>query len=143
MKISEFGMVAGLVSAISVGGTISAYKPEPLPPPMCEINKDALNAINEQNKQLFASNEDLRNAIAKMPDDAKQFVDDHVAVTNKIRTLADKITQAEDAKQSYENLQKGLADKPCEKPSASDSGLPSTQDIIVGSVSPYPYKKKT
>jgi hypothetical protein len=141
MKISEFGMVAGLVSAISVGGTIAAYKPEPAPPPVCEINKDALDAIKDQNKQLFASNDDLRNAISKMPDDAKTFVADHVAVANKLRELNDKITQAEDAQNSYNKLSDDLSKHPCEKPSVGR--LPSTNEIIFGGVNPYDNKKKT
>lgn len=139
MKISEFGMVAGLVSAISVGGTIAAYKPEPAPPPVCEINKDALDAIEDQNKQLFASNDDLRNAISKMPDDAKAFVADHLAVASKLRDLDNKITQAEDAKESYEALKDGVSDVPC-----VNGAIPSTGRILYSeALTPYASKKKT
>lgn len=97
MKISEFGTVAGLVSAISVGGTIAAYKADPPPPPKCEINEKALDAIKDQNKALFDSNKDLRDAISKMPDDAKKFVEEHTKTAEKQRVLDDKIQAAEEA----------------------------------------------
>jgi hypothetical protein len=122
MRISEFGTVAGLVSAISVGGTIAAYKPEPKPsppPPACEINKDALDTIKAQNKDLFASNSDLRRAIEKMPDEAKKFVEEHTKTAEKQRELENKIQAAEEAKKAYDKLK----DKPCEKVSVIQESL--------------------
>ena len=75
MKLSEFGMVAGIVSAVSVGGTIAAYSPP------CEINKDALRTIEDQNKRLSEQNERLsdankviQDALAKLPGDQQKLV---------------------------------------------------------------------
>ena len=75
MRLSEFGMVAGIVSAVSVGGTIAAYSPP------CEINKDALRTIEDQNKRLSEQNERLsdankviQDALAKLPDDQQKLV---------------------------------------------------------------------
>lgn len=129
MKISEFGTVAGLVSAISVGGTIAAYKPEPKPsppPPACEINKDALDTIKAQNKDLFASNSDLRRAIEKMPDEAKKFVEEHTKTAEKQRELDNKIQAAEEAKKAYDKLK----NKPCEKVSSNEITPLTTSNVI-------------
>jgi len=75
MRLSEFGMVAGIVSAVSVGGTIAAYSPP------CEINKDALktiedqnNRLSEQNERLSDANKVIQDALAKLPDDQQKLV---------------------------------------------------------------------
>jgi septal ring factor EnvC (AmiA/AmiB activator) len=119
MKISEFGTVAGLVSAISVCGTIAAYKPEPSPTPKCEINEKALDAIKEQNKALFDSNSDLRNAIENMPKDTQEIIKERTKTAEKQRELENKIQAAEEAKKAYDKLK----DKPCEKVSVIQESL--------------------
>ena len=75
MKLSDFGMVTGIVSAISVGGTLAAFSPP------CEINKDALRTIEDQNKRLSEQNERLsdankviQDALAKLPEDQQKLV---------------------------------------------------------------------
>jgi hypothetical protein len=110
---------SALLGGALVAAAVQMNKPPPSAP--CEINKQALESIERQNKNLFDSNEDLRKAINKLPEDKQKFIEDQVKAQTKARELDEKIAEAEKAKRDAERAEQAAKDKPCQpasKPTA-------------------------
>lgn len=124
---------SALLGGALVAMAIQATKP-PVPPP-CDINKQALDAIENQNKSLFESNKDLRDALSKLPEDKQKFIDDQIKAQSKARELDEKIAEAEKAKRDAERAEQAAKDKPCQPASKPTSGNNSGGDGGLGLVS--------
>lgn len=123
MRLSEFGMIAGIVSAVSVGGTIAAYSPP------CEINKEALETIEKQNQRLSEQNERLSDANKVIQDALSKLPDDQQKLVKMLEEADFKTKQLDKEVARFQAETKKLEETPC-KPDKQSSGA-STTDILL------------